>query len=100
MRKVCSNCKNTYIEGDKYCRFCGAPMGKPDFIEERFAYLYGPPPIRRVHTCANCGFSWETNQMDDKQRWCPQCGGSAPAKNYKETRFESFILSKDDDIWT
>ena len=33
-RKVCANCKNTYIESDKYCRYCGAPMGKPEFIPD------------------------------------------------------------------
>lgn len=77
-RKVCANCKNTYIEGDKYCRYCGAPLGKPDFIPEDFACIYGPPPVRRVHTCAKCGFSWETDLMIDNEKWCPECGGSAP----------------------
>ena len=28
MRKVCANCKENYINGDKYCRYCGAPMGE------------------------------------------------------------------------
>ena len=77
-RKVCANCKQTYIEGDKYCRYCGAPMGRPDFIVEDFGCIYGPPPIRRVHTCNKCGYSWETNQMIDDERFCPKCGGNAP----------------------
>ena len=31
-REICRNCNNPYIEGDRYCRFCGAPMGKAEFI--------------------------------------------------------------------
>lgn len=40
MRKVCANCKNDYNDGDKYCRYCGAPMGKPEFIEEEFVPVW------------------------------------------------------------
>lgn len=83
-QKVCANCKNTYIEGDKYCRYCGAPLGKPDFIPEDFACIYGPPPVRRVHTCVKCGYSWETNLMIDDEKWCPECGGSAPGSGDEE----------------
>lgn len=79
MRKVCANCRNTYREGDKYCRYCGAPLGKPDFIEEEFACIYGPPPVQRTHKCKKCGFSWQTSLMIDDEMWCPKCGGSAPA---------------------
>ena len=105
MRKVCANCRNTYREGDKYCRYCGAPLGKPDFIEEEFACIYGPPPVQRTHKCKKCGFSWQTSLfaciygpppverthkckkcgfswktslMIDDEKWCPKCGGSAP----------------------
>jgi RNA polymerase subunit RPABC4/transcription elongation factor Spt4 len=77
-RKVCANCKNVYREGDKYCRYCGAPMGKPGFIEEDFACIYGPPPVTRVHKCSKCGYSWQTNLMIDDEKWCPECGGEAP----------------------
>ena len=78
-RMVCANCKNDYNEGDKYCRFCGAPMGKPDFIEEDFSCIYGPPPTERVHKCSRCGYEWTTIEMVDKERYCPKCGGYAPA---------------------
>lgn len=81
MRKVCANCKNTYREGDKYCRYCGSPLGKPDFIEEEFACIYGPPPVQRTHKCKKCGFTWETTLMVDKEKWCPKCGGAAPGDN-------------------
>ncbi len=77
-RAVCANCKQTYIDGDKYCRYCGAPMGTPDYIDETIACLYGPPPVKRTHACEKCGFSWETNLMLDRERWCPKCGGAAP----------------------
>ena len=78
-RRVCGNCSNTYIEGDKYCRFCGARMGNPKYIDEEFACIYGPPPVKRVHTCKKCGYTWETCQMIDRECWCPECGGPAPA---------------------
>lgn len=87
MRKVCANCKQDYIEGDRYCRFCGAPMGSPIFIEENFACIYGPMPVKRTHVCAECGYRWETEQMVDKERWCPKCGGSAP------------VVRSEDDMW-
>ena len=74
-RKVCANCKSTYIEGDKYCRYCGAPMGKPAYIPEDFACIYGPPPVTRTHTCEKCGFTWKTCLMIDDERFCPKCGG-------------------------
>ena len=78
MRKVCANCKNTYIEGDKYCRYCGAKMGKPAFIPDNMACIYGPPPITRVHKCVKCGYEWDTYGTHDRQLYCPKCGGSAP----------------------
>ena len=79
MRKICANCRSGYIEGDKYCRFCGAPMGIPEFIKEDFATIYGPPPVKRTHHCIKCGFTWETWEMIDDEKYCPQCGGEAPA---------------------
>ena len=75
---VCANCKNEYVEGDKYCRYCGAPNGEPGFIKEDFACIYGPPPVARVHTCKKCGYSWKTYEMIDKEAFCPKCGGAAP----------------------
>ncbi len=86
MMKVCANCKKTYIEGDRYCRYCGAPMGKPKFIEENFPLIYGPPPVTRVHTCVKCGYSWETTSMRDDEEYCPKCGGRAPVTSSEEWR--------------
>ncbi len=78
-RKVCANCKNDYIEGDRYCKYCGAPLGKPDYIHEIRPPLYGPPPAMRFHECPNCGYVWKTYVMIDKSRYCPKCGSLAPA---------------------
>ena len=78
-RKVCANCKNDYIEGDKYCKYCGAPLGKPDYTQAIRAPLYGPPPAMRFHECPNCGYVWNTYVMIDKGRYCPKCGTLAPA---------------------
>ncbi|MCR5203374.1 MAG: hypothetical protein K6D02_09885 [Lachnospiraceae bacterium] len=77
-KRVCANCRNNYSEGDKYCRYCGAPNGEPLFIDEDFACIYGPPPVERVHTCEKCGYTWSTNRMVDDTRYCPECGGHAP----------------------
>ncbi len=77
-RKVCANCRQDYIDGDQYCRFCGAPMGGPAFITDTFATLYGPEPTRRLHKCKQCGCQWETKSINDEQRYCPKCGGDAP----------------------
>ena len=79
-RPVCANCRKNYNAEDKYCRYCGAPMGAPLYIDEGFPLIYGPAPIKRVHTCNKCGFEWETNLMVDSEKWCPKCGGDAPAK--------------------
>ena len=48
-RKVCENCHECYIEGDKYCRFCGAPMGEPYYIDEDFACIYDEETAQMRH---------------------------------------------------
>ena len=88
-RPVCANCRNQYNAEDKYCRYCGAPMGSPLFIDEGYPMIYGPAPRMRMHVCKKCGYSWETHLMVVKTSWCPQCGGSAPAV---EERREIFAL--------
>ncbi len=78
MRKVCPDCGNKWIEGDRYCRFCGSPTATPTFTPERFATIYGPPPMNRLHQCAACGHEWVTCLMVDREKYCPLCGGEAP----------------------
>ena len=83
-RAICSNCKNRYTEGDKFCRYCGAPNGTPVYITDRYAMIYGPP-YSAVHKCEKCGYEWKTSGLGrDKQNWCPRCGGEAPAKDIDE----------------
>ncbi|MCR5794932.1 MAG: hydrogenase maturation nickel metallochaperone HypA [Solobacterium sp.] len=77
---VCANCKQTYIKGDKYCRYCGSRMGRPEYIPQSFSCIYGPPPTERKHICRNCGHTWTTVLMIDKEEFCPKCGGRAPAE--------------------
>ena len=84
VKMVCANCGNDYFEGDKYCRYCGAPMGKPKFVNIVYSILYGPnPPIVRTHTCSKCGFTWDTDLIFDDQLYCPKCGSKAPV-TYEE----------------
>ena len=84
-RAVCANCKEHYYKGDKYCRFCGAPMGEPYHVDAIIAPIYGPPPVKRVHTCTKCGYTWKTKKMIDKECYCPKCGGDAPVSSIDDT---------------
>ena len=85
-RAICANCKSRYIEGDKYCRYCGAPNGSPEYIQETFASIYGPP-YRSAHKCKECGFSWENSGLgSDRQKWCPKCGGKAPVEDLDRSK--------------
>ena len=77
-RAVCANCKGEYNQGDKYCRYCGAPLGDPVFINDGFPVLYGPMPETREHKCEKCGYTWRTTLMLDREKFCPLCGGAAP----------------------
>ncbi len=90
-KEVCANCKQTYIKGDKYCRYCGAPLGDPVYIQEVFACIYGPEPVERVHNCSRCGYTWTTTQMIDDERYCPKCGGYAPGRCTDPSR-EEFLI--------
>ena len=72
--KVCKNCSNTWNDGDKYCRYCGAPMDHPGFKVQEFHTIYGPPPVKRIHTCKMCNYKWETDLMIDRELYCPECG--------------------------
>lgn len=77
-RAVCENCGNRYRQGDKYCRYCGAPQGEPKYIIENFAAIYGPPYCNE-HKCRECGYTWESSGLgSDGEGYCPKCGGEAP----------------------
>ena len=77
MAEVCPNCKNPYREDGRYCPFCGAPNGSPEVIPQVIEVIYGPPPVRRRHTCTRCGHTWTVVAMVDRERYCPLCGAPA-----------------------
>ncbi len=91
--KICMNCQNTWREGDKYCRYCGAPMNQPGYKVREFYIIYGPMPVRRKHKCEKCGFTWENTLMIDKERYCPHCGYSVSIKEMRESESHRFIDS-------
>ena len=79
-RLVCANCSFIVKDGDKYCRQCGTEIGKGAYlpIDDLMQCIYGPPPVDRMHTCEQCGYSWYTYLMIDHEKNCPKCGGRAP----------------------
>ena len=92
MIPVCANCKEIYIDGDRYCRYCGAPLGQPAYIPEDFACIYGPEPVEREHYCSRCGYTWITTQMIDKENYCPKCGGYAPGRCLDPSEEEDLLI--------
>ena len=85
MGKVCGSCGSDWVEGDRYCRTCGAPLGEPRVIPDAPApVLYGPePPKERAYRCTRCGFSWTAWAVTDEGRFCPRCGGSATGRELR-----------------
>lgn len=74
-KKACSNCNNTYFKGDKYCRYCGAPMGSPVFITDYYTILYGPkPPKLKIFRCTKCDYTWNEHLFENEVRFCRECG--------------------------
>ena len=50
-------------------------MGRPKYIEDRFAMIYGPP-YHAEHECSKCGHTWTNSGLgSDRQSFCPKCGG-------------------------
>ena len=47
-KRVCANCGNYYYEEYRYCPFCGAPLGEPEYINDYFQEIYGPPPGEEI----------------------------------------------------
>lgn len=82
-KAVCPCCGKTWIEDDRYCRYCGAKKDSPEYIYPDFAPIYGPMPENRTHRCEACGYEWTTCLMIDNEAFCPKCGGSAPLKAQK-----------------
>lgn len=74
----CGNCAEHIGTEDQYCRYCGTKRGKGSFkpYYNEPQCVYGPPPVRRIHSCTKCGFEWSTSVMIDRQRYCPKCGSS------------------------
>ena len=42
--KTCANCKEPWVDGNKYCLFCGAPYKQVNYIRPDHPCIYGPPP--------------------------------------------------------
>ncbi|MCR4640453.1 MAG: zinc ribbon domain-containing protein [Lachnospiraceae bacterium] len=91
--RQCGNCHESLKEGDAYCRYCGTKAGEGDFepYQNFHACIYGPEPEWREHKCVVCGYTWSNCAMIDEQRYCPKCGGAAPAEGD-----DSFLLRGED----
>lgn len=78
---ICGNCHSRVDANDKYCRICGTKIGD-DYIHpssQLMQCIYGPMPVERTHVCEKCGYTWTTCLMIDSEKFCPKCGGRAPA---------------------
>ena len=86
MDTQCGNC-HAYLGDGAYCRICGTKRGEGKYRPYQNimqCIIYGPMPIKRVHTCQKCGYQWETCVMIDDERFCPKCGGKAPYEELLE----------------
>ena len=95
--KQCGNCHADLENGDKYCRICGTRVGDGayDPYQDIMQCIYGPAPVRRKHTCRQCGNIWSTYLMLDAQKYCPKCGGYAP---YSGETYEKIDIDPNDII--
>lgn len=84
-KRICKNCKNKYILGNKYCIYCGAKLGKPQIveIEDNLDNNKEEKPISRVHECKTCGYTWYTYNTIDIAEFCPECGNPSPGIEIK-----------------
>ena len=102
MLKVCENCENNYIDGDKYCRYCGSPLGSPKFITDNLACIYGPGWEESLE-CKQCGFTWKSILMRAPERYCPKCGSEAMLRMEEYDTSTSAVddtMTVDDDTMT
>lgn len=76
----CGNCHAYLNDSDKYCRICGTAAGEGAYnpYQNLMQCIYGPMPVKRVHTCKKCNYEWTTSLMIDDEKYCPKCGGKAP----------------------
>lgn len=76
----CGNCHFCMEEGDQYCRLCGTKRGEGNFepYKNITKYIYAQELKERKHICQKCGYKWKTIKMEDKEKFCPRCGGLAP----------------------
>ncbi len=84
---VCPYCGGAWIEGDRYCRFCGAKNVDYKIIMPSFSTVYGPCPVKRIHKCKKCGYTWEITAMIDEEKYCPKCGGECETEEVYERSF-------------
>ena len=82
--KVCGNCQSPWRDGDKYCRYCGAPLNHPSYKIREFYTIYGPMPVKRKHSCSKCGFIWTTRMMIDDEHYCPKYGTNVTIEEYDD----------------
>lgn len=81
----CGNCHSLLGKKDKYCRYCGTPVGEGKFkpYENETYCVYGPP-IKELWRCPKCGHKWRSTVLGgDNPEFCPRCG------SHKLDRLES-----------
>ncbi len=90
----CGNCCAKLEPNDKYCRVCGTERGAGAFkpYQNTMTCIYGPRPVKRIHHCKKCDFTWKTTAMIDNDEYCPACGSMLDLREKIEKRtFEKFL---------
>jgi uncharacterized paraquat-inducible protein A len=72
----CGNCHSKLRARDKYCRYCGTPVGEGDFKPYlNMTYCVYGPPIKNLWQCPECGYAWRSIVLGgDHPRFCPRYG--------------------------
>ena len=69
----CGNCHSMLSAKDKYCRYCGTPVGEGKFqpYKNETYCVYGPP-VKELWHCPDCGYAWRSTVMGgDNPKYCP-----------------------------
>ena len=98
----CGNCHSHLNLKDKYCRYCGTPVGEGAFepYKNETYCVYGPP-VKELWCCPDCGYKWRSVVMGgDHAKFCPICGSSKlnVLESVAKAMFDDYTFTVDADV--